>query len=57
MAPIVIVALAIAALRAASAYWVSAMFSITLGLLMTAVLGVASRRGSRRAFWLGFALF
>jgi hypothetical protein len=50
-------ALAIAALRSASDYWVATMFSMTLGLLMTAVRGVWYRRGTRRAFWLEFSLF
>jgi hypothetical protein len=57
MVCILVLALAIAALRSPSDYWVSAMFSMTLGLLLTAVLGVVYRRGARRAFWLGFALF
>jgi hypothetical protein len=57
MVCILVLALAIAALRSASSSWVSAMFSMTLGLLLTAVLGVVYRHGSRRAFWLGFALF
>jgi hypothetical protein len=52
MVCILVLALAIAALRSASDSWVSAIFSMTLGLLMTAVLGVGYRRGSRRAFWL-----
>ena len=57
MAFIVVLAVAIAALRSTSEYWVSTTFSMTLFFLTTAVLGVAYRRGSRRAFWLGFALF
>lgn len=57
MACIVVLALSIAALRSASDAWVGPMFSMPLGLLLTAVLGVVYRRGARRAFWLGFALF
>jgi hypothetical protein len=33
------------------------MFSMTLFFLMTALLGVVYRHGSRRAFWLGSTLF
>ncbi|MGO9467391.1 MAG: hypothetical protein ACLQIB_52230 [Isosphaeraceae bacterium] len=41
----------------ASSPWVSALFSAVLGLLTLALLGVTYRRGERRAFWAGFALF
>jgi len=41
----------------ASAAWVAIAATITLGLLLTAVLGAVLRRGPARAFWLGFALF
>lgn len=57
MACIVVLALALAALRSPSDSWVGPMFSMTPGLLLTAVLGVVYRRGTSRAFWLGFALF
>src|SRR3954447_14795113 len=57
MACILVLALAIAALRSPSDSWVGVMYSMPPALLMTAVLGVVYRRGSRRAFWLGFALF
>jgi len=41
----------------ASSPGVSALSSAVLGLLTLAILGVAYRRGERRAFWAGFALF
>jgi hypothetical protein len=33
------------------------LMSVELGVLCSAVLGVAYSRGSRRGFWAGFALF
>src|SRR5206468_8102648 len=47
----------LAALRNATEPWVGVMFMATLGLLATATLGAAYRRGRSRAFYAGFALF
>lgn len=54
---ILFVAVGIAALRAASGPWDSAMFGLTMLILMSSILLVVHRRGDRRAFWVGFALF
>ena len=54
---ILFVAVGLAALREADQLWDSWLFSLTLGLLLLAVLLAARRTGDRRAFWIGFALF
>jgi hypothetical protein len=54
---ILFVAVGFAALREADQLWDSWLFSLTLGLLLVAVLLAARRTGDRRAFWIGFALF
>jgi hypothetical protein len=54
---VVFVALAFAALREATEFWDSAVFSATLGMLLASVLLAVHRTERRRAFWLGFALF
>ena len=46
-----------AALRDANPIWASVMGLATLALLGVAVLGIVHRRGRKRAWWLGFALF
>jgi hypothetical protein len=46
-----------AGLREANDLWDSGIFTLTLGVLLTAVLFAVHRTGLRRAFWLGFALF
>jgi hypothetical protein len=51
------VAIAFAALRQADDLWDSVVFSLTLGILLASVLLAIHRSESRRAFWLGFALF
>ena len=54
---VLFVAVAFAALRRADDLWDSTLFSLTLGLLLASVLLAIHRAESRRAFWLGFALF
>jgi hypothetical protein len=54
---ILFVAVGFAALREADELWDSWLFSLTLVLLLVAVLLAARRTGDRRAFWIGFALF
>lgn len=50
-------ALAVAALREATELWDSAVFTLTLGVLLTSVVLAVHRTGERRAYWVGFALF
>jgi hypothetical protein len=50
-------AVGLTALRSRSGAWSVAVFSLTLVLHFTAVLGVIYRRHGDRAGWLGFALF
>jgi hypothetical protein len=47
----------LAALREASEFWDSGLFTLTLGVLLVSVLLAVHRREYRRAFWAGFALF
>ncbi len=54
---IAFVAVGFAALREATDRWDSGLFSLTLGLLLNAVLLAVHRTEARRAFWIGFALF
>jgi hypothetical protein len=46
-----------AALRESNDLWESGIFSLTFGTLMVSILFAVHRAESRRAFWLGFALF
>ena len=46
-----------AALRESNEIWDSSIFSITLAVLLISILLAIHRIGSRRAFWLGFAVF
>ena len=46
-----------AALRSSSGLWADVLFTLTLAMLGVAILGLAYRRGARRASWAGFALF
>jgi hypothetical protein len=45
-----------ACLMYASAPWASGLYSVALALLVLALIGIASRAGTRRAFWTGFAI-
>jgi hypothetical protein len=49
-------ALVLASLRLSSRVWAGSVLMLTLAILSFAILGVVYRRGSHRAFWLGFAL-
>src|SRR5262249_5055220 len=51
-----IVAAWCAALRSVSKISASAIFTVTLGVLSVALLGMIFRRQGKRAFWTGFAL-
>ena len=54
---VLLVALSLAALQSDSAAVAGLVFTISLALLSLAIVGVASRRGRARVFWLGFAVF
>jgi energy-coupling factor transporter transmembrane protein EcfT len=53
---VLVVALALAAIRAGSAPWAGTMMSITFFAMICSLLGVALGRGPRRVYWLGFAV-
>jgi hypothetical protein len=53
----VFLAVGFVALREADRVWDRWLLSVTLVLLLAAVVLAALRAGARRAFWLGFALF
>lgn len=57
MGVVLICAVGVAALRAASALWAGGVLLLTLTVLGVTLLGAIFRRGARRAFWVGFALF
>jgi hypothetical protein len=54
---ILVLGIGFAALKVASDLWESGVFTLTLGALPISVLLAYHRLGSRRAFWIGFALF
>jgi hypothetical protein len=54
---VLLLAVSLAALRAADELWDSAVFTGTVAILLIAVLLVVHRTDRRRAFWLGFAVF
>jgi hypothetical protein len=53
---ITVLGIGLAALREASDLWDSGLFTLTLGVLLVAVLLAVHRREDRRAFWFGFTL-
>lgn len=57
LAAITVVAIGLAALREASEIWDSTLLTLSLGVLLVSVLLAIHREASRRAFWVGFALF
>ncbi|HEU5117063.1 MAG TPA: hypothetical protein VFT74_10395 [Isosphaeraceae bacterium] len=54
---VAISAVGLASLKYATVVWTSIAATVALGLLLTAVLGTAFRKGPERGFWAGFALF
>jgi hypothetical protein len=56
MGAIVVLGVILAALRYPNRVWASVCFSISLGVLVFALLGVLFHRGLPRTFWSGFAL-
>jgi hypothetical protein len=57
MAAVLVLAVGFAALRAASALWASAVFTLTVILFAAAILGAVASRGPSRIAWLGFGVF
>jgi hypothetical protein len=55
MLVVLVTGIGLAALRNASAAWAGAMFSITIFLMISSLLGIGLGRGARRIYWLGFA--
>jgi hypothetical protein len=54
---IFILGVGFAALRESSDLWASGVFTLTIGVLLISILLGVQRTESRRAFWIGFALF
>jgi hypothetical protein len=54
---ILVLGVGIAALRESSDLWESGIFTLTIGVLLTSILRAVHSSESRRAFWIGFALF
>lgn len=54
---VLFVAFGFAALRESSDLWESGLFTLTLTVLLVSILLAIHRAESRRAFWIGFALF
>jgi len=54
---ILILGVGFAALRESSDLWESGVFTLTLAALLITILFAVHRIESRRAFWIGFALF
>ncbi len=54
---VLFVSVGFAALRESSDLWDIGLFSLTLGVLLISILLAVHRTESRRAFWLGFAIF
>jgi hypothetical protein len=54
---VLVIGVSLAALRESDVIWDSGIFTLTLVILLTSVLLAFYRTETRRAFWLGFALF
>jgi hypothetical protein len=54
---VLVLGVGFAALRESNDLWDSGLFTLTLGMLLVSILLAIHRAESRRAFWLGFALF
>jgi hypothetical protein len=57
LATVLIVAVGIAALRESDELWDSGVFTVTLAVLLVSILLAVHRTDTRRAFWIGFAVF
>jgi hypothetical protein len=54
---VAVIAMGLAGMVSASRLWTAAAATVTLALLLTALLGACLLDGIDRAFWAGFALF
>jgi hypothetical protein len=54
---VLLLAVGLASLRESNDLWASGLFTLAVGVLMISILLAVHRTESRRAFWLGFALF
>ena len=54
---IAVVAIGLAGMTSASRFWTAAAATVTLALLLAALLAACLLAGRDRAFWMGFALF
>ena len=54
---ILVLGVGFAALRESNDLWESGVFTLTLAALLISILLAVHRTESRRAFWIGFALF
>jgi hypothetical protein len=54
---VAVAALGLAGIRSATTFWTSVASTLTLGLLLGAILGARLLRGNEQVFCLGFALF
>jgi hypothetical protein len=52
-----VIAVAIVAMRTGSWFWARLLFTVVLTFNLGAVLGSIFLRGTRRTFWIGFAIF
>jgi hypothetical protein len=57
MLAVAVVALGVVGLKEGTELWASATFTLTVVILLGAILNAWHGRGSRRAFWAGFLLF
>ena len=57
LAIVLVIGVGFAALRESNEIWDSGVFTLTLGVLLISILLAVHRIESRRAFWIGFALF
>lgn len=57
MAVVVLIGLGIAALKYANQWVASAIYTLTLGLLLFSLVGMVVRRGDKQLFWAGFGVF
>jgi hypothetical protein len=54
---VLVLGVGFAALRESNEIWDSAIFTLTLGILLISILLGIHRTEKKRVFWLGFALF